>query len=212
MGHTIIPKIYKIIRIEIFRKLILKCIFIKNGGVMKAQAFSKTLRAIYRNVYKIEIGYGCYGPGCFNFKNVPPNTVFGNYSSIALNLLIFRANHPLNVFTTHPILYNPLMGYVKDYKLEKKPLIVGHDVWIGREVIILPNVNTIGNGAIIGAGSVVTKDVEPYSIVAGNPAKFIRKRFSDKVIKKLEDSEWWKLEYTDLTKKIDTFNNLVNED
>ncbi|MCX2688520.1 CatB-related O-acetyltransferase [Pseudomonas sp. DCB_AW] len=69
-------------------------------------------------------------------------------------------------------------------------VIIGHDVWIGRGVTVKRGV-TIGNGAIIGAGSVVTKNVEPYSIVAGLPAKTIRMRFSDIIISKLLELEWY---------------------
>ncbi|MGV2442242.1 CatB-related O-acetyltransferase, partial [Bacillus atrophaeus] len=69
-------------------------------------------------------------------------------------------------------------------------IVVGNDVWIGYQSCILSGV-TIGNGAIIGAKSVVTKDVPPYSIVAGNPAKFIRYRFPQEIIDKLENLAWW---------------------
>lgn len=67
---------------------------------------------------------------------------------------------------------------------------IGNDVWIGRNVIVLPGVS-IGNGAVVGAGSVVTKNVEKYSIVAGNPARPIRYRFTSEQIEKLEKIKWW---------------------
>lgn len=101
---------------------------------------------------------------------------------------------------------NPIVGYVKEDMLERPSLTIGHDVWIGERAIILPSVTSIGNGAIIGAGSIVTKDVEPYSIVAGNPAKKIGKRFEDKVIHRLEESEWWLLKKDELIKNIDEFH------
>jgi acetyltransferase-like isoleucine patch superfamily enzyme len=103
------------------------------------------------------------------------------------------------------------MGFVKKDKLNRPPLIVGNDVWIGANVVILPNVKVIGNGAIIGAGSIVSKDVEPYTVMAGNPAKFLKKRFSDSVIEKLEKSRWWDLEFDDLIKRIDEFNRMIDE-
>ena len=68
--------------------------------------------------------------------------------------------------------------------------IIGNDIWIGYDTTIMPGVN-IGDGAIIASKSVVTKDVEPYSIVGGNPAELIRKRFSDNEIKDLLDAKWW---------------------
>lgn len=67
---------------------------------------------------------------------------------------------------------------------------VGHDVWIGTEAMLLPGVK-IENGAVIGARTIVTKDIEPYAIVAGNPAKLIRKRFDEKQIAKLQEMQWW---------------------
>jgi carbonic anhydrase/acetyltransferase-like protein (isoleucine patch superfamily) len=71
-----------------------------------------------------------------------------------------------------------------------RPVRIGHGVWIGDSVIVLPNV-TIGNGAVIGAGSVVTRSIPSYAIAAGNPARVIRRRFPDAVVDLLEDVEWW---------------------
>lgn len=72
----------------------------------------------------------------------------------------------------------------------KRDTVIGNDVWIGTEAIIMPGVK-IGDGAVIGTRSVVTKDVEPYTIVGGNPAKVIKKRFSDSDIEKLLEIKWW---------------------
>ena len=81
---------------------------------------------------------------------------------------------------------------VKD--IERNHLKIGNDVWIGYGTIITANCHFIGNGAVIGAGSVITKDVEPYSIVAGNPAHLIRYRFDTDTIEMLEKSKWFLLE------------------
>ena len=157
-----------------------KRIFDKKVQSEGGQAFSTTLRNMYAKKYDIHIGYGTYG-GCFDENNIPAGTCFGNYCSIAKGVKIFRANHPMDSFTMHPIFYNPEMGYVKKDLLERPSLVVGHDVWIGSYSIILPSVKTIGNRAVIGAGSVVTKNVQPYTIVAGNPAVFIKFRFSQRM-------------------------------
>lgn len=175
----------------------------------KGYAYSGTIRKIYADNYNIHIGYGTYG-GCFNRANIPAGVTFGNYCSIAPNVRILRANHPSSTFTSHPILYNPAMNYVKQDKLKRTPLYIGHDVWIGANVAILPGVKNIGNGSMVGAGSILTKDVEPYSVVVGNPAKQIRKRFTDSTIEKLEKTKWWKLEFNDLIIKIDELNSIVN--
>ena len=108
-------------------------------------------------------------------------------------------------------------GELKKLKTNSKTKI-GNDVWIGHNVIILSGI-TIGDGAILAAGSIITKDVEPYTIVAGNPAKTIRKRFSENVIIELLDFKWWdlsneqidknkKLFLTDLT-KVESIKNII---
>lgn len=175
----------------------------------KAGSESEFLRRIYSKCYGIEIGYGTYG-GCFNIDNIPSGTKFGNYCSIASGVRIFRANHPLNIFTSHPIFYNPLMGFVKKDKLTRPQLEIGNDVWIGANAIILPSCKVIGNGAILGAGSVVTKDVPPYSIVVGNPAKLIKQRFNERQIQYIEGTKWWEHNMTELCTRYDEIQNKLN--
>ncbi len=187
-----------------FKKKVVKLILKLEGG----QMYSSTIRAIYKKEFKIEIGYGTYG-GCFNLQNVPSGVKIGNYCSIARNIRIFRANHPKGRFTTHPILYNPVAGFVKSDCLERPALIIGHDVWIGEWAIILPGVKRIGTGSIIGAGSVVTNDVEPYSIVAGNPARIIGQRFTKEIIDKLQETQWWNCHLEGLIKKIELLDKII---
>jgi len=191
------------------RKSIEKLILFLEGG----QAFSPTIRSIYAKYHNIKIGYGSYG-GCFSYKNFPKpsNITFGNYCSIGSNLKIFRANHPMDSFTTHPVLYNPIFGYVNSDLLSRPDLKIGHDVWIGSNVIITPKVCHIGDGAVIGAGSVVTKDVEAYSVVAGNPARFLKYRFNQNQIVKIKNSKWWLLSIDELIEQILTLSDMLNYD
>lgn len=121
----------------------------------------------------------------------------GKFCSIACGakFLFNSANHTLSSLSTYPF---PL--FFEEWGLEKKDvtrawdnkgdIIIGNDVWIGYEAVILAGV-TIGGGAIIGTCAVVTKDVPPYTIVGGVPAKQIRKRFSDDIISKLLEIQWW---------------------
>ena len=123
--------------------------------------------------------------------------IIGNFCSIACGakFLFNSANHTLSSLSTYPF---PL--FFEQWGLDKKDvaqswdnkgdIVIGNDVWIGFEAVIMSGV-TIGNGAIIAAGAVVTKDVEPYTIVGGVPAKPIRKRFSDSTITELERIKWW---------------------
>ena len=93
----------------------------------------------------------------------------------------------------------------------KGDIHIGNDVWIGYNATIMAGV-TIGDGAVIATNSTVIKDVEPYSIVGGNPAREIKKRFSDEIIKKLLELKWWNWEIEQITKNIQnlTGNNLEN--
>ena len=113
--------------------------------------------------------------------------MIGKYVATGDQIKIITSNHEtssviLQYALSKKIGITPEVG-------EKINVTVGHNVWVGDNVLILPGV-TVGDNSIIGAGSVVTKNVEPYAIVAGNPAKFIRYRFSPEKIKKLEQLEW----------------------
>ncbi|MCI9553632.1 MAG: CatB-related O-acetyltransferase [Acutalibacter sp.] len=123
--------------------------------------------------------------------------IIGKFCSIAcgVKFLFNSANHTMTSLSTYPF---PL--FFEEWGLEKKnvteswdnrgDIIIGNDVWIGFEAVILAGV-TIGDGAIIGTRAVVTKDVPPYTIVGGVPAKTIRKRFDDAAITKLLKMRWW---------------------
>jgi acetyltransferase-like isoleucine patch superfamily enzyme len=103
-------------------------------------------------------------------------------------------NHPAKWVSTHPFAYDKKYGFVnQNWVFEEqitKKCVIGHDVWIGANAIILAGI-TVGNGSIIGANSLVTADVEPYSIVAGTPAKLIRFRFDQQTIDGLQHLKWW---------------------
>ncbi|NRS90160.1 acetyltransferase-like isoleucine patch superfamily enzyme [Flavobacterium sp. 7E] len=123
------------------------------------------------------------------------NTEIGKFCSIAAGVSIGPGIHKMDGISTHPVFYlknTPLAKiYCKnDSFISSKKTIIGHDVWIGEKVVILDGVN-IGNGAIIAAGAVVSKDVEPYAIVGGVPAKFIKYRFQKDDINSLLNSQWW---------------------
>ena len=124
------------------------------------------------------------------------NAVIGRYCSIGPDVKIGLGLHPSKKFvSTHPAFYSVRNQFAityadKNYFKEFLPIYIGHDVWIGANAIIRDGVK-IGNGAIVGAGAVVVKDVEPYSIVGGIPAKLIRYRFTEKEIDFLEKIKWW---------------------
>lgn len=129
------------------------------------------------------------------------NCEIGSFTSIANGVVIGGGMHPLTWVSMSPVFYKGRDSVrAKFASFEREPAkmtIVGHDVWIGRNALIKQGVS-IGTGAVIGMGSVVTKDVLPYSIVGGNPARLIRYRFSDGIIKDLIQSKWWELPESEL--------------
>lgn len=142
------------------------------------------------------------------------NTTIGKFCSIGDYAIIGAGNHPTDFISSAPAFYSPhkqcnATFADKSYFEEMKPTFIGNDVWIGAFAIIMTGV-TIGDGAIIAAGSFVNKDVKPYEIVGGTPAKFIRKRFSDEEIEKLLHFKWWDKEETWLQENFIDFHNKDN--
>lgn len=132
--------------------------------------------------------------------------VIGKFCQIAagVEFVMNGANHQMNAVSTFP--FYTLAGWdMKAPAPEDMPLkgdtVIGNDVWIGQNATILPGVH-IGDGAIIGASSVVGCDVEPYTIVAGNPAQFIRNRFDDELTNLMLEWRWW-------DKPIEEINSLI---
>ncbi len=134
--------------------------------------------------------------GCPDVRAYPGDTervVIGSFCSIAEDVLIFvGGNHPtgwISIFPFRAAFHLP--GALEDgCPASKGSVAIGHDVWVGARVTILSGV-TIGNGAIIGAGAVVASDVRAYSVVVGNPAREVRRRFTDAVVEQLEALQWW---------------------
>lgn len=133
------------------------------------------------------------------------NASVGNFCSIGPDVVIGGlGRHPVDWLSTHPIFYSTgkqvRLSLVSENKFEEyKPVKIGNDVWIGARVIVLEGVN-IGDGVIIAAGAVVTKDVPPYAIVGGVPAKIIRYRFNQEDILTLQKLAWWNYDLEKLSK------------
>lgn len=143
------------------------------------------------------------GRGC----EVYSTASIGRYCSLGQEILIGAGQHPTDWLSTSTFFYRknrwvgtPLTNefyaaQTKTFDAVKALVVIGNDVWIGSRAVIMAGV-TIGHGAIIAAGAVVTRDVEPYAIVGGVPARPIRKRFDEETVARLLASEWWRVKPT----------------
>ena len=148
------------------------------------------------------------------------NTKIGRFCSIGKNVRIIDVTHPVGFVSTSPVFYNPhnvvgqafvdSIGFDEHLHCDKDPnysVVIGNDVWIcdGAQII---GGHSIGDGAVIAAGAVVTKDIPPFAVAAGVPAKVIRYRFSDEDIQYLMKLQWWNKDEQWLGKNAMHFNNI----
>jgi virginiamycin A acetyltransferase len=142
----------------------------------------------------------------YHFDFIGDKLIIGNFCMIASNVTFIMngANHLTDALTSYPfaIFGQDWANAMKNKAYPQKgDTIIGNDVWIGYNATIMPGIN-IGHGAIIAANATVVKDVAPYSIVGGNPAQEIKKRFSDETIAKLLELEWWNWEIEKITRNV----------
>ena len=118
----------------------------------------------------------------------------GGFTSIANRVVIGGGRHPMEWVGMSPVFYagrDSVKAKFSEHVREPvRRVVIGHDVWVGHSAILLPGVH-VGNGAVVGAGAVVTKSVPPYAIVAGNPARVLRHRFDEETVRRLEAIRWW---------------------
>ena len=158
----------------------------------------KTLTEIARKYWNVDIGEYSMG-GCFVPFAFDPFTKIGRYCSFAGEVRAMNANHPMEFCSMHALFYNPKLNKKIDkMEIEYGSLEIGSDVWMGHHAIIMPSVTSIGHGAVIAAGAVVNKNLPPYAVAVGNPARIVRYRFAPEVIEKLLESEWWSKEPDEL--------------
>lgn len=147
-----------------------------------------------------KIGKGTY----VGAKSVIERSEIGPFTSIGSEVMCGMGSHPLNFISTYPGFYSKnasgskWLG-VEHETAEFEPVKIGADVWIGARALIMGNVN-IGHGAVIAAGAIVTKDIPPFAIVGGIPAKIIRYRFNPDTIKLILESNWWNNSFETLSK------------
>ena len=145
-------------------------------------------------------------------------TSIGKFCSIAANSRINALEHPIERLTQHKVSYRPneyfrWLGVDAAFRARRqaKAVSIGNDVWIGHGAVIMPGIS-IGNGAIVGANAVVTKDVPAYTIVAGAPAKPLRRRFTSEIAARIESLAWWDWPPEKLAKAVPDMQALPIED
>lgn len=175
----------------------------------KSEFYSLTLRDLFRSYHHVSVGLYSYG-GCFVPGFIHEEVTIGRYCSFGRNVYVLTRNHPYTWPSHHPFFFNRVAEIVdKDACDSRIPTEIGSDVWMGNSSIVIPSVRSIGHGAIVGAGSVVTKDVPPYAIVAGNPARIIKYRFSTAIVDRLLESAWWEKSIDELCQYIELFQHPV---
>ena len=182
------------------------------GGFRVSVVRSFRVSHAFGRIRKLDVAVGDYS--YFAGYNQVFYASIGKFCSVASFARINTTNHPTyDRIAQHHFTYrSKRFGFGEDdapffAQRKEKAVTVGNDVWIGHNAIIMPGV-IIGNGAVIGAGAVVTKDVEPYSVVAGVPAKKIKMRFSDDLIDKIERSKWWDWDYETIKERLADFRDI----
>ncbi|TVQ49119.1 MAG: Vat family streptogramin A O-acetyltransferase [Gloeocapsa sp. DLM2.Bin57] len=144
----------------------------------------------------------------YHFPFIGDKLIIGKFCAISrgVKFIMNGANHQMSGFSTYPFEifgngWEKVTPQAQEYPY-KGDTVIGNDVWIGYEAVIMPGVK-IGDGTIIGAKSVVTKEVKPYSVVGGNPAKLIRQRFSPEIIKILLEIAWWDWDIVKITNNLE---------
>ncbi|OMD38021.1 hypothetical protein BSK56_30730 [Paenibacillus borealis] len=193
--------LYGKIRVRIWRKVLFSVI------VRLDAPSHNVLNELMKVYYNIDIGD--YSYGCHKIDgSIEPGTVIGKYCSVAPGVRIGGMNHPHNWVSTHPILYDENFRYITNNENTLKgKVIIEDDVWIGFNSIILDGVK-VGKGSVIGAGAVVTKDVMPYSIMGGVPARLIKYRFSEEIISELLKIDWTNWDEETLKNNIEEMKNV----
>lgn len=177
-------------RLSPFRETVLSWVARREGG----QLTSRTLRAYLRGARDVTVGDYSYGsllePG-----RADAGLEIGRYVSIGPDVRRFGAAHPVDRLSMHPYWYNPAFQVVDSSSdVVRTRCVIGHEAWIGANVTILPGCERVGIGAVVGAGTIVTKDIPDFAIVVGNPGRVRGFRLSEEIRATLLREEPWLFE------------------
>jgi virginiamycin A acetyltransferase len=184
--------------------------------IIKRLSKIKTAPYLIESSKNITAGKMSYHNGNFIIQG-SQNVKIGSYCALGENICIITENHDYNYTVMQYTFYRHYFGkehpgvlnYPPNKERTKGGVEIGNDVWIGHNTTILSGVK-IGNGAILGNGCIVTKDVEPYSIVSGIPARKIKMRFNEETVKYLQEIEWWNWSENKIKRNVNFFNQNQN--
>lgn len=202
---AIAPLLLRLYQTKRLRRRVLSLAGRLEGGQFR----SATLRQIFARFHDMEIGAHSYG-SCFEPGQFPGGARIGRYVSMAGGVMR-RLNHPLDHLIMHPYFYNESLGYVAQRTIGHEPIVISADAWIGQSVIFTESCTHVGIGAVIGAGTIVTRDVDDFEIVVGNPGRVLRKRFDPETRARILASRWWERPVEELAGFITDLNVPVSE-
>ena len=190
--------VYRVTRRAAVRAFVRRWVLRSEGGAV----YSLTIRQLLRQFHGLDIGLYTIGPCESPLGNLAPGTSVGRYSSIYYTVRSLAHDGPAPGRPAHGLFCESALG---SKPADPVRLVIGHDVFVGHNAILLASVDEIGNGAFISAGSVVTRPVPPYAVVMGTPARVVRYRFPEDKIRELIDSQWWLKSIDELSGELDLF-------
>ncbi len=190
----------------VYRRLIKNSVFI-DPDVDVQRSEIEPYAALVRGAQVINSHIGAYSS--IGRNSVVIDARVGKFCSVSWNVTIGATNHPYDTVTTHAFPYFARIGFTGEDRLQTRTTVLGHDVWIGCNSVIMPGVK-VGHGAVIGAGAIVTADVPDYAVAAGTPAKVLKPRFDREIADRLLALRWWDFPVHTLKEHVGLFQRQVD--